>query len=200
MLKTRLMTGALLASAMTFAVPVHAVEYRGNVPIAKKAFAGLQKAYCTKYAPGDKSCEVTAVHVTSNFARIAWAHEGIEGPAIAKWNGKQWQIIYSGGGVMYSQEAIQAGVPRAIAEQLLPMRCPQMGDPLGEFTAWEVLACRNAVYARYGRKFTYKPLQTYFSSQEWYRPSAQYHDGMLTAQEKAYVEWLYAYEKRMGYL
>lgn len=59
----------------------------------------------------------------------------------------------------------------------------QDGDPLPFFmtraisdtdldgkSAWELDVIRNEIYARHGRRFARKELQTYFSAQPWYVP------------------------------
>lgn len=188
--------------AMALSSPVFAVEFSGNIPLAKKAYPALKMAYCTWHAPGDVHCDLTAVRVIQNWAMVSWTQEeqAIEGPAIGKLSGKAWKIVMVGGGAMDSKDVIQAGVPRAIAEQLAPMHCPMDDEALSGYSAWNLMVCRNIPYANHGRAFTYKPLKDYFSSWPWYRPNPNFHDGMLSAAEKSQAERIFAYEKKMGYL
>jgi len=67
-------------------------------------------------------------------------------------------------------------------------------------SAWDLLVMRNQIYARHGRRFTYKPLQDYFSRQPWYRINPNYHDGLLSSIEKRNAGIIYNYEKKQGYL
>jgi hypothetical protein len=201
-LKAVWVTGIALLSAQ--AQPALAIQYSGNTQAARQAYPALKQAYCSKFAHGDRSCTLTGVRVISGYAAFDWQHNNagasIEGPGIAKLTGSRWAIVTVGGGAMLSNDAISAGVPRSIAEMLVPMSCPSPDDTnLDRFTAWNLIVCRNSTYARYGRSFTYKPLRDYFMSWPWYKPGA-FSDSMLSADEKAYVERLYQYEKRMGYL
>jgi hypothetical protein len=67
-------------------------------------------------------------------------------------------------------------------------------------TAWELLVMRNQIYARYGRRFTYKPLQDFFQQQSWYQINPRYSDNLLSPIEKRNAGTIMNYEKKMGYM
>jgi hypothetical protein len=55
---------------------------------------------------------------------------------------------------------------------------------------------RNEIFARHGRTFKDPQLQSYFASQEWYQPNAQFDLKMLTPIERANVQTIQRYEAR----
>ena len=55
---------------------------------------------------------------------------------------------------------------------------------------------RNEIFARHGRRFKDPLLQSYFASQEWYRPDPKFDLKSLTAIEKKNVATIQAYEVR----
>jgi hypothetical protein len=55
---------------------------------------------------------------------------------------------------------------------------------------------RNEIFARHGRVFKDPHLQSYFASQEWYRPNPRFNETMLTSIEKANVKTIQNYEER----
>jgi len=54
---------------------------------------------------------------------------------------------------------------------------------------------RNAIYAKYGRKFKNKPLQEIFNQQPWYKPNPDYSDTILTEDDKKELNRLIELEK-----
>ncbi len=55
---------------------------------------------------------------------------------------------------------------------------------------------RNEIFARHGRTFKDANLQSYFASQEWYRPDANFSLKSLTPIERKNVDFILAYEAR----
>jgi len=55
---------------------------------------------------------------------------------------------------------------------------------------------RNEIFARHGRTFKDPHLQSYFASQDWYRPNPRFDPAMLSAIEKANVKTIQNYEVR----
>jgi len=55
---------------------------------------------------------------------------------------------------------------------------------------------RNEIFARHGRTFKDANLQSYFASQEWYRPDARFSLKSLTPIERKNVDFIFAYEAR----
>jgi len=55
---------------------------------------------------------------------------------------------------------------------------------------------RNEIFARHGRTFKDANLQSYFASQEWYRPDARFSLKSLTPIERKNVDFILAYEAR----
>jgi len=55
---------------------------------------------------------------------------------------------------------------------------------------------RNEIYARHGKVFKDRWLQSYFKSFDWYRANANYSDAVLTAVEKQNIAAIAAYEKK----
>jgi hypothetical protein len=55
---------------------------------------------------------------------------------------------------------------------------------------------RNEIFARHGRTFKDPHLQSYFASQEWYRPNPRFSEAMLSPIEKANVKTIQNYEVR----
>lgn len=71
-----------------------------------------------------------------------------------------------------------------------------------DFTAWGCKIARNEIYARHGRLFKDQELQDYFNSLSWYvgyiSPD-EFEESMLSEIERANVQTITAYEKKMGY-
>lgn len=180
--------------------------YSGNVKVAQQAFSALKQAHC-KTVPGDKSCTVHRVRVIGNWAWFVWSESEAGGSAVAKWNGSSWQIVMSGGGVLNAQNAVSKGVPKAVAEILVPVSCPLVDETaylttndLSYCSAWDLLVSRNMIYAKYGRTFTYQPLRDYFLSWPSYHPNPNFSDNMLSDIERANAKVMFDYEKSKGYL
>ncbi|MFL6257507.1 MAG: YARHG domain-containing protein [Pyrinomonadaceae bacterium] len=55
---------------------------------------------------------------------------------------------------------------------------------------------RNEIYARHGKVFKDKWLQSYFKSFDWYKPDPRYTDAALTAVERQNAAAIAAYEKK----
>ena len=61
-------------------------------------------------------------------------------------------------------------------------------DDLQDKTTAELRLLRNEIPARHGYIFKSQDLKEYFSKQQWYAPSVQYSDKMLTQDEKEIVK------------
>ena len=55
---------------------------------------------------------------------------------------------------------------------------------------------RNAVYARHGRTFKSKDLQSLFNGYVWYRPNSKYSDDLLTETDRANISLIQEFENR----
>jgi hypothetical protein len=55
---------------------------------------------------------------------------------------------------------------------------------------------RNEIFARHGRIFKDPSLQSYFASQDWYRPNPKFDPRLLTPLERANVATILAHEER----
>jgi hypothetical protein len=62
---------------------------------------------------------------------------------------------------------------------------------------YELRLLRNEIYARHGRSFQAPWLAQYFFSQPWYQPDDNFKDEQVTGSEKANVETIVAYEKKI---
>lgn len=184
-------------------LPVAAVEYSGNVKAAQQAYQPLKKLYCGN----DKGCSLNSMRVMGDWAFFGWTETEAGGQAIARRVSGRWKIVTGGGGVMNAQSAISSGVPKAIAEQLVPVYCAWSdentelnAEDIEYCSAWDLLVSRNMIYARHGRSFSYKPLRDYFLSWPWYHVDPNYSDDMLSDVEKANAKLIYSVEKQKGYL
>jgi hypothetical protein len=61
----------------------------------------------------------------------------------------------------------------------------------------ELRLLRNEIYARHGRQFQAQWLSQYFYSQPWYQPDDNFKDEQVTGTDKANVETIVAYEKKI---
>ena len=61
----------------------------------------------------------------------------------------------------------------------------------------ELRLLRNEIYARHGREFQAPWLSQYFFSQPWYSPDDNFKDEQLSGKDKANVETIVAYEKKI---
>jgi hypothetical protein len=57
---------------------------------------------------------------------------------------------------------------------------------------------RNELYARHGRVFKDKIVQSYFAALPWYKPNAAYDDSLLTPMERKNAQTLLDHEKLIG--
>lgn len=193
------------------------IEYGGEIARAKKLYPVILKHFCSRSGSPKlivKTCEIDRIRVIGNYVFYQWFvdykghEEGSGGQTIERWNGKTWTAIIGGGGAMAVSDAIEKGVPRSIAEILVPAICPIYDlrdyrlkpDDVDDCSEWDLLVSRNSIYARYGRTFTYKPLRDYFSTFEWYVPNPKYHDDMLNETEKHNIRVIQAQEKAKGYM
>ncbi|MEZ0369493.1 MAG: YARHG domain-containing protein [Candidatus Sericytochromatia bacterium] len=191
--------GSLLFAGLSPALA--AIEYSGDLPAARQARPALQNLICSRQLfGGGVGCTVDAVRVLGDWAWVAWSGKEFGGVSVLRRSGKAWKHITGGGGVMIVANAVEAGVPRAIAEFLVPIY-PQEGvAELKTLSAWELLVIRNMIYARHGRRFTTRRLQEYFETWPWYHPNAHYSDKLLSAKERQLIEVILKVEKQKGYL
>lgn len=56
---------------------------------------------------------------------------------------------------------------------------------------------RNEIFARYGRTFKSKNLNTYFKEKPWYKVNPNYHDSLLTENDKDLVKKIQSFENRL---
>ena len=74
---------------------------------------------------------------------------------------------------------------------------------LNGLSKWQCCVARNEIYARHGRMFERKDLQSYFNGCSWYTPTtpaASFNEGVLNSYEKKNVQTIKAYEQAHGYL
>lgn len=62
-----------------------------------------------------------------------------------------------------------------------------------------VKALRNEIYARHGRIFTTPEMKQIFESSPWYKPRKDFKESDLNEIEKKNVEFIFEYEKKMGW-
>ena len=67
-------------------------------------------------------------------------------------------------------------------------------ERVAAWTPKELRIKRNELYARYGRAFQSKDLQTHFGRQSWYQERKVYSDAMLTDNDHANVALIQAFE------
>ncbi len=60
-------------------------------------------------------------------------------------------------------------------------------------------ALRNEIYARHGRLFTTPEMKQIFESVRWYKPRQDFKESELNEIEKKNVEFIFEYEKKMGW-
>lgn len=58
---------------------------------------------------------------------------------------------------------------------------------------------RNEIYARHGRVFSTSEMKQIFESLPWYKPRADFSEGELNEIEKKNIEFIFEYEKKMGW-
>lgn len=199
----------LTASALSllFCLPSLAkTEYGGEISRSKKLYPSLKNRVCKETLKHSKTCEIDRIRVIGQYVWFGWWTDESGGTTIEKWNGKNWVALIGGPGALDSGNAIRAGVPKNVAEILVPVICPiyetkttmLKSEDISNCSEWDLLVSRNLIYARHGRAFTYKPLKDYFLSFEWYLPNPKYHDDMLDAIEKHNVKIIQDMEKSKG--
>ena len=85
------------------------------------------------------------------------------------------------------------------AEYILPFSSERLltEEDISHLSQEELEIARNEIFARYGRLFADKELQTYFDAKEWYSGSiaaADFSLAMLSSIERVNVEFIMAYE------
>lgn len=193
------------------------IEYGGEIARAKKLYPVILKHFCSRAGHPKliiTTCKIDRLRVIGNYVLYdSWVeYKGLQEPSmsqiIERWNGKTWAVVIGGGGAMNANNAIEKGVPRSIAETLVPVICPVYDmrdyrikpDDVDDCSEWDLLVSRNSIYARYGRTFTYPPLRNYFNGFEWYVPNPKYHDDMLSETDKHNIRVIQAQEKAKGYM
>lgn len=83
---------------------------------------------------------------------------------------------------------------RQVEEKILSNATLSDGDITG-LSPSELRVLRNVHFARYGRSYDSPGLGDYFSTRSWYKPSADYNDGMITANDKANINLILSAEK-----
>ena len=64
---------------------------------------------------------------------------------------------------------------------------------------WELDLMRNSIFARYGRSFNRRDLQSYFDSQSWYHRNPGYRDSLLSRTERNNAEMIANYQRPSGH-
>lgn len=83
---------------------------------------------------------------------------------------------------------------QTVEEKILRGETLELGDIQG-LPNEELRILRNVHFARYGRKYNRPGLGDYFYKRQWYRPSEEYSDGLLTITDKANVNLILSVEK-----
>lgn len=121
----------------------------------------------------------------------------------------QWRI---GGKSQAGQSQAQIFHRPDLVEKMLAVVPPRSSTPQSSVKAAPALTerdlqgksnvqldlMRNEIFARRGRRFQRNDLQKHFSAQSWYKPRADYNDGMLSQQEKQNAEFILKYQRRNG--
>lgn len=71
-------------------------------------------------------------------------------------------------------------------------------EELSTLSRRDLRILRNTVFARRGRAFDSKVVRSYFEGAAWYKPSAEYHDGLLTAIDHKNVNIIRSVEDSLG--
>lgn len=203
----------ILLAALLFSLspgPAGAMEYSGQIALAKQHAPSLQKVVCSPQHFGGigKDCHLDHVRIVGLWAWVSWSGGEAGGNSLLKLNGKNWKHITGGGGAMIAQNAMEVGLNKAQAEMLVPSLGLYIGQTkdklvateIDYLTAWDLLVARNAIYARHGRIFQNPTLQTYFASFAWYKPNPKYHEGLLSPLEKHNANVILKLEQQKGYL
>jgi serine/threonine-protein kinase len=90
----------------------------------------------------------------------------------------------------------RGGVAR-VEDVILKNGTVSAGDLSGLSSA-DLRLLRNTVYARHGRVFNTQELQSHFQNRAWYRPSNNYSDEQLTANDRANAALILAAENAGG--
>jgi tetratricopeptide (TPR) repeat protein len=76
-----------------------------------------------------------------------------------------------------SLDALDRGITAAGSRSL-------RAEELSALNRMELSVLRNSIYARHGQRFKSAMLQSYFSSEPWYRENPNYHEGLLTPADR----------------
>lgn len=71
-------------------------------------------------------------------------------------------------------------------------------EELSTLSRRDLRILRNTVYARHGRTFDSEVVRSYFSSATWYKPSNEYHNGMLTGIDHKNIAIIRSVEDSVG--
>ena len=204
--KNLLILGILLFQGPAWAV----LEYSGQIRAAQENSAGLKKVICSseRFGMPGKACDLGAVRVIGDWAWVSWNSGDAAGSAMLHRLNGGWQFVQGARGGIGIEDAIAAGVPRVVAEFMVPTPALQITDTkellptslFESYSAWELRIARNAIFARHGRRFQTKLLNDYFLTWPWYRPDPEYHVSRLTEVERANAETILEIEKRKGYM
>lgn len=85
---------------------------------------------------------------------------------------------------------------KQVEEKILKSETLTNADIAG-LSAYELRVLRNVHFARYGRSYEKPGLGDYFYTRPWYKPSATYSDSLITATDKANINFLLAEENRV---
>lgn len=198
----KIMSCWLLMNSLLMAPALAEIEYSGNQTGARQAQPALKSLICNPALFGKmgSECKLDAVRLIGDWAWVAWSGKEAGGMSVLRRQGNNWMHITGGGGAMIVSTGIEAGVPRAIAEQLIPIQDFENVNELAILSAWELSVIRNRVYARHGRRFNDRRLQAYFETWPWYHPKSNYQDSMLSVREQRFIALVLSVEKQKGYL
>ncbi|MBK8937916.1 MAG: YARHG domain-containing protein [Polyangiaceae bacterium] len=71
-------------------------------------------------------------------------------------------------------------------------------EELSTLSRRDLRILRNTIYARRGRPFESAVVKSYFQTASWYKPSADYHDGMLTEIDRKNIAIVRSVEDSLG--
>lgn len=71
-------------------------------------------------------------------------------------------------------------------------------EELSTFSRRDLRILRNTIYARRGRSFDSKVVRSYFEKAAWYKPRADYHDGLLTGVDHKNIKIVRSVEDTLG--
>ena len=91
--------------------------------------------------------------------------------------------------VYYSSDFI---FPQSSTEYLSQSQVSRLSD-------YQLGIARNEIYARHGYIFKLPEYRNYFNSKYWYSPNSNFSTNMFNTIEKANIQTIVNYEKRMGW-